>query len=163
MREDLAAAGIPNKRELSAPSGYLVKMSSSIGVQGQNFTENAMDIDFIDIDPMEIDELPEPELPVSEYPRYDYESDREMNKTSSPLRELSSTPIVKVSQKIGENHPLPTIASDDSYLGGNEEFSALRGSMIDLDPLSHNRGKSVAFGDDERLAEQVRLTTTSYE
>lgn len=168
LREDLTAAGIPKKPELSASSGYLVKMSSSVEVQRQDFTENAMDIDSIDIDPMEMDEddeHPESELPAPEYWRCNYESHQEMFKLSSPFGERSSTPMVKVSQKIGGNHPLPTIASDGSYTNGDddEEFGALGGSMIVPDLVFPNRGKSLAFGDDERLAEQVRLAATSYE
>lgn len=156
LREDLAVAGIPNKRELSASSGYPVKISS-IEVQGQDFTENMMDIDSISIDPMEIDDE---ELPISEYTRYGYESDQDLIKS---FRELPSTPIVRVTQRIERYQPLLTISSDHSYPDDEEKSSEFGGSMIVLDPVFHNQEQSLAFGDDERLAEQVRLEAARYE
>lgn len=173
LREDLATAGIPNKREAL---GYRFKLSPSkpsIQNEEPDFTENSMEIDSMDIDLMEIDEddeLLEPELPVSEYSRYDYESNQEMIQPSSPFRE-SSTPLIKVSQQIGEYDPLPTTVSDGSYPDDDaddagEGFSAFEASIIVPDPVFPQRGKSLArhslgFGDDELLAEQVRLAATS--
>lgn len=169
LREDLAAAGIPNKA-----LGYLFKLSpSELSIQNEepDFTENSMEIDSMDIDPMEIDEdeeLLEPELPVSEYSGYDYESNQEMIQPSSPFREQSSTPLIKVSQQIGEYDPLPTTVSDGLYSDddADEGLSVFEASIIVPDPVFPQRGKllarhSLGFGDDELLAEQVRLAATS--
>lgn len=174
LREDLATAGIPNKR---GALGYRFKLSpSEPSIQNEpDFTETPMEIDSMDIDFMEIDEddeLLEPELPVSEYSRYDYESNQEMIQPSSPFRE-SSTPLVKISQQIGGYDPLPTTVSDGSYPDDDaddaddtdEGFSAFEASIIVPDPVFPQRGKSLArhslgFGDDELLAEQARLAAT---
>lgn len=127
----------------------------------------------MDIDSMELNEdneLPESELPISEYSRYDYDSDQEMIQPSSPFLEqydLSSTPLIKVSQQIREYNPHPT-TSDGSYPDDDDEgFSAFEEELKTiLDPQPPAQGKSPAqhsleFGDDELLAERVSLAPTS--
>lgn len=185
LREDLAAAGIPSRREVSAPSGYRFKppLSESSAQNGES--ENSIEIDSVDIDPMDIDlmelgesnELSEPELPVSEYSRYNYDSDQEMVQPSSPFREQydpSSTPLAMVSQQIGEYDPRPTTASDGSYPDDDDDegFSVFEESIIipdppfsHMDPQPPTENKllarhSLEFGDDELLAEQVSLAAT---
>lgn len=176
LREDLAAAGIPNRWGASSSSGYQFKpLPSDPPTQNgePEFAENPMEADSMDIDPMELNEdneLPEPELPISEYSRYDYDSDQEMIQPSSPFLEqynLSSTPLIKVSQQIREYNPHPT-TSDGSYLDDDDEgFSAFEEESKTIpDPQPPAQGKSPAqhsleFGDDELLAERVSLAPTS--
>lgn len=183
LREDLAAAGIPSRREASAPSGYWFKPPPS-DPPTQNgeleSIENSMEADSMDIDPIELNEdneLPEPELPMSEYSRYDYDSDQEMIQPSSPFREqydLPSNPLIKVPQQTREYDPHPT-TSDGSYPDDDDEgFSAFEGesktipdppfSRADPQPPTQDKPPaqhSLEFGDDELLAERVSLAATS--
>lgn len=174
LREDLAAAGIPRKREAPVPSGYRFEpppSKPSVRNEELESIENFMEIDSMDIDPMEVDEEEslEPELPVSDYSAYDYESDQEMIQPSSPVREQynpSNTPLIKVSQQIEEYDPRPTTASDGSYPGDDDDegFSVFEESIIipdppfsHADPVSPQQQHSSGFRDDELLAEQVSM------
>lgn len=179
LREDLAAAGIPNRREISASLVYRFQpiLSSKAELIGES-----MEIDSMDIDTLEIHKSREPETFIPKCPRYDYESDH----TTEPVPPLqrqynpSDTPLIKVSQQIEEYEPHLTATSDASYPddgdnGDDEGFSAFEESIIIPDPpTSHmnpvspqppQRNKpptrhSLGFGDDELLAEQVGLATS---
>lgn len=177
--EDLAAAGVSNRREAFASSEYRFQpppRKPSIQIEELEPTAKLIEVDSTEIHPMQIgDRTFGPELPNSECSTYDHQPGHEMQ-LLPPFQvqySFSNTPLIKVSQQIEEYESHPTATSDASYPGDDGEgFSKFEESIIipdlpssQVDPVSlqfRQQSKSfirhsLGFRDDELLAEQVSL------
>lgn len=178
--EDLAAAGVSNRREAFASSEYRFQpppRKPSMQIEELDPTAKLMEVNSAGIHPMQIgDRTFEPELPNSECSIYGHQPGHEMQLLPPFQVQYSSsnTPLIKVSQQIEEYESHPTATSDASYPGDDdgEGFSTFEESIIIPDlpssqvdpvfPQFRQQSKSfirhsLGFRDDELLAEQVSL------